>query len=114
MNARAITSGRPARARRDESAGHPEWCEGGHHCTAFTMPDGAHQSRPETWLVEYGRLVGTRRRDRSGRDRVELRVMLDLADDEHTAQAQARHLMAVTHLVIGRVFGTDQPAGVRS
>ncbi|GAA2352266.1 hypothetical protein Cme02nite_26040 [Catellatospora methionotrophica] len=107
MNPRAITSGRPARVKRDVSAGHPDWCEGGHHCTANTMPDGEHQSRPETWRTDLGRIVGTRLRNRHGHDRMELRVVLDLADDEDLAQAQARHLMAVTYTVVRRVFGAE-------
>ncbi|GAA1381345.1 hypothetical protein [Catellatospora chokoriensis] len=101
---RALTDGRPRRVKRDESAGHPEWCEGGHHCTALTMPTGEHVSRPEIWITDVGRFVGTRRRDRHGNDRMELRVLLDLADDEDIAQAQARHLLAVTRVVVDRVF----------
>ncbi|MFC7246020.1 hypothetical protein ACFQO7_26380 [Catellatospora aurea] len=30
--------------------------------------------------------------------------MFDLADDNDIAQAQTRHLLAVTHLVVTRVF----------
>ena len=92
-----------------ESAGHPHWCTGGHECTALTMPDGEHTSIPEIWITEVGRVVATRHRRRDGyRNRMELRVVLTLDPREVIAHAQCRHLVAVTHLMLRRVFGLDQ------
>ncbi|GIH03391.1 hypothetical protein Rhe02_14580 [Rhizocola hellebori] len=89
-----------------DSAGHPDWCAGGHVCTALTMPDGEHTSIPEVWRAEVGRVVATRHRRRDGRrNRMELRVVLTLDPAEPVAQAQCRHLIAVTHLMLRKVFG---------
>ncbi|GAA1384152.1 hypothetical protein [Catellatospora chokoriensis] len=102
-------AGRPALHHKGK--GCPDWCAGAHHCTANRLPSGEHASIPEVWLTDLGRLVATRYRDHAGNDRVELRVVLALADDETTAQAQARHLLAVTHMVVTRVFGPDKQEG---
>ncbi|GHJ47448.1 hypothetical protein Cs7R123_47900 [Catellatospora sp. TT07R-123] len=83
--------------------GHPAWCARAHHCTAER--GGQHASVPEVWQTEHGRYVATRYRDRRGRGHVELRVVVRLADDDATAQAQCRHLLAVAYHVVGRVFG---------
>ncbi|MEV4414993.1 hypothetical protein [Catellatospora sp. NPDC049609] len=99
---RALTNGRPG--HRD-TGGHPDWCEGAHHCTANSLPSGEHASRPEVWITDIGRFIGTRYRDRAGRDRMELRIVLDLAEDERIAQAQCRHLMALACKVVSRAFG---------
>lgn len=89
-----------------ESAGHPQWCAGGYVCTAATMPDGEHTSIPEIWRTEFGRVVATRHRRRDGHDNhVELRVVLTLDPHEPVAQAQCRHLITVTHLMLRKVFG---------
>ncbi|MEV4415080.1 hypothetical protein [Catellatospora sp. NPDC049609] len=102
---RALTDGRPA--RREQVGGHPDWCARAHHCTAG-LPGGEHASIPEVWQIEGGRMVGTRYRDRAGRDHMELRIILGLPDDETTAQAACRHLMATSLMVVRRVFGLDQ------
>ncbi|MEV4411409.1 hypothetical protein [Catellatospora sp. NPDC049609] len=105
---RALTDGRPARRH---SGGHPDWCEGGHHCTALTLPTGEHASRPEIWLTDVGRFIGTRYRD--GRDHMELRIVLNLDDHDDIAQAQCRHLMALAYKVVCRAFGRSEGAGAR-
>jgi hypothetical protein len=93
-------------AAAQESGGHPEWCTGGHRCTALSLPDGEHASLPEVWVTEVGRVVATRYRRRDGhRNHMELRVVLSLDPAELVAQAQCRHLIAVTHLMLRRVFG---------
>ncbi|MFG1785833.1 hypothetical protein ACGFIU_25655 [Rhodococcus oryzae] len=103
----ALTTGRRT-VRPDRENRCPGWCARAHHCTARRLPGGEHASIPEVWVTDVGRFIATRYRDQAGHDRVELRVVLDLADDEDTAQAQARHLLAVTRVVVDRVFG---PAG---
>jgi len=85
----------------------PDWCARAHHCTA-ALPGGEHASIPEIWQIEGGRMVGTRYRNRTGHDHIELRVILGLANDEPTAQAQCRHLMATSLMVVRRVFGLHQ------
>ncbi len=100
---RALTSGQPV-ARRDESAGHPMWCAGGHHCTFGRMPAGQHASIPEVWVTDLARLVATRYRDERGRDRVELRVVLKLDNDERSAEDQARLLLAGTYAGLRHVL----------
>ncbi|GHJ43303.1 hypothetical protein Cs7R123_06450 [Catellatospora sp. TT07R-123] len=101
---RALT-GRPG-APVAAADGHPDWCARAHHCAADR--GGQHASVPEVWDTDQGRYVATRHRDRRGRDHVELRVVLRLADDDATAQAQARHLLAVTYQVVERVFASDR------
>lgn len=100
---RALTSGRRT-IRPDSEKRCPSWCARAHHCTARRLPGGEHASRPEVWVTDVGRFIATRYRDQRGHDRVELRVVLALADDEDTAQAQARHLLALTRVVVDRVF----------
>jgi hypothetical protein len=38
----------------------PQWCAGGHHCSASYRRDGQHRSLPFTWPRPYGGLVITR------------------------------------------------------
>jgi len=95
-----------AAAMGQESAGHPNWCTAGHECTALSMPDGEHTSIPEIWRTDVGRVIATRHRRRDGyRNRIELRIVLTLDPYEDVAQAQCRHLIAVTHLMLRKVFG---------
>lgn len=71
---------------------HPEWCVGGHHCTAKSRTDGEHASEPEIFRTGHGRIVATRYRRADGsRDRVEVRVVVDLdVVDSDRAELQAR------------------------
>jgi hypothetical protein len=110
---RALTTGRPVE-RTDQPAGHPSWCAQGHHCTALTMPAGEHASIPEIWLADLGRFIGTRYRDQRGADRVEVRAIVALADNELIAQAQARHLLALTCTVVQRAFSTNPNSNVKN
>lgn len=103
----AITGTGAPSSEPADVAGHPVWCAGGHHCTAFTMPTGEHVSIPEVWQTSFGRVVATRHRGLDRANRMELRVVLRLDSRERVAQAMCRHLVATVCLLVARVFGTD-------
>lgn len=71
--------------------GHPDWCARDHQCAA---PVGPHRSDPLTWRASHGVFVATRVQEPDGRQRLEVRVVVDLADDESAAHAQARQVAA--------------------
>ncbi|HCT80127.1 MAG TPA: hypothetical protein DGT23_26895 [Micromonosporaceae bacterium] len=86
----------------------PDWCGSGHHCTALSSPAGEHSSYPEIWRTDRGRLIATRHRDaHTGADWIELRSVVALDPAEEVAQAQARHLIAVSYLVLDRAFSAS-------
>lgn len=85
-----------------KSSGHPEWCARGHHCTA---PTGEHASVPEVWQTDAGRIVATRYRSASGRDRIEVRTVARLPEGEPGAQAYARLLIALAGDSLRRAAG---------
>lgn len=87
---------------QDIATGHPDWCAGGHQCTA-EMPAGEHASDPEVWRTEHGRVVATRHRNRRGNS-VEIRFVVRLPDSEHQAQRLIRHLIAAGYLMLSRVL----------
>jgi hypothetical protein len=93
------------RQRRYDQEEHPWWCAQDHRCTALTLSDGAHISNPEIWTTLQGWVIATRHRTRG--DWVELHTILQLPADEQIAEAKARHLLAVTALVVERVFSPD-------
>lgn len=83
--------------RRDKQ--HPDWCGRNHVCTA-AGPRGEHRSYPMTVDVDAGRLVVTRIRTRTGRDQVELRMVVDVPADPVTAQRAVRGLvMRLCHAI---------------
>lgn len=57
----------------------PEWCAGGHHCTA-RLDGGTHASTPEVWDTSTGRVVATRHH-RGRRGYLELRFSIRLPDE---------------------------------
>jgi hypothetical protein len=61
-----------------------EWCAGGHRCQPRL---GEHRSEPWTIRTRYGVIVATRLRQH-GRDRLEMRTLVELPAD----QARARRL----------------------
>ena len=69
-------------ARRDY---HPSWCGRGHVCSA-DRPGGEHRSNPETFDTRLARLVLTRILTVAGRNRVEIRTVVDLPADPATAR----------------------------
>lgn len=82
---------------------HPDWCAGGHHCTA---PGGEHASEPEVWETSVGRMVATRyQRAGTGASRMELRVVVSLPSDEATAVRLARHVVGLTYVTVDRALG---------
>lgn len=83
----------------------PDWCAGGHHCTA-QLGSGGHASTPEVWDTDTGRVVATRRCDSDG-SWLELRITISLRGDmaEHITIALMRYLVAGIHHSIGRMLG---------
>jgi len=71
---------------------HPGWCGRGHVCS-HDRPVGEHRSHPVTFDSNAARLVATRIRTRAGRDRIEIRAVLDLPADPHAARTVARLLV---------------------
>lgn len=70
----------------------PDWCAGGHHCTA-RLPSGEHTSTPEVWDTDVGRVIATRHlRTRGGH--VELRIVVPVPGDEAAAVGLMRQLIA--------------------
>jgi hypothetical protein len=74
---------------------HPDWC-GQNHLCSVDGPAGEHRSYPVTVDGTAARLVLTRIRTRNGRDRAELRLVVDLPADP-------RHARQVTSLVVAGV-----------
>jgi hypothetical protein len=84
------------RLDRERRPAHPEWCAGGHHCTASRRSDGEHASEPESFRTDVCKIVATRYQRADGsRDRVEVRavVELDLVDEDR-AVLQSRTAIA--------------------
>jgi len=76
-------------------AGHPPWCEQGHHCTYPMRPHG-HASVPEVFVTRVGRVVATRHgSDRRGH--LEVRIVLPLPElPEEEVETFMRAAVAVT------------------
>jgi hypothetical protein len=90
--------------RRD----HPEWCAGGHHCTAGRRSDGEHASVPEPFRTDVGKIVATRYQRANGtRDRMELRIVVELDQaDEESVQQRARVAIAAVYEALARRCAT--------
>ena len=74
---------------------HPAWCGQGHVCSN-DRPGGEHRSNPVSLDTTSSRLVATRIRTQTGRDRMEVRIVVDLPADRAQARAIARRV--VVHL----------------
>lgn len=91
------------RGRRSPSRGCPDWCAGGHHCTA-RLGTGSHASVPEVFPTDLGRVVATRYLHTSG-GHVEIRIIVPLPEGEAEAVGFMRALVAAAHQGIARVCG---------
>lgn len=95
---------------------HPEWCAGGHHCTA-SRPGGEHASVPEVWRTGLGRVVATRSQTVGGGGWVEVRFVVPLPADEVRAVRLMRALLVAAFVVLSRARrragggGAHGPAG---
>jgi hypothetical protein len=93
--------------RRRSDRGCPEWCARGHACTAqHGYPGGEHRSDPVTLQMLYGTMVATRVVNLAGRGRLELRLQVDLAADEHLAGAQAARIGEEVDRAVRRALAT--------
>jgi hypothetical protein len=85
-----------------------DWCAGGHRCQPLLRE---HRSDPWPIPGPYGTLVATRVRS-AGRDRVELRALVDLPSDAQQAEDMARLLAVGTDLTI-RAIRVGELAPIR-
>ena len=85
---------------------HPAWCGQGHVCSN-DRPGGEHRSHPVIVDTETTRLVATRARTQTGRDRIEVRVVVDLPT--HAGQAMARRFILRLH----QLLATTRPGDTR-
>lgn len=82
----------------------PDWCAGGHHCTA-QLGSGTHASTPEVWHTETGRVVATRHL-RGRRGWLELRISIPLPDGDETMVVGLMRLLLVgAHRAIAKILG---------
>jgi hypothetical protein len=79
----------------------PDWCAGGHHCTA-SLAKGSHTSVPEVWRTDVGRVVATRHQHTRG-GHLELTIVVKLPEQEGAAVPFMRHLIAAAYYLINRV-----------
>ena len=82
---------------------HPDWCAGEHHCTADD--GGEHQSIPEIWKTDHGRVVATRFLTAAGRGWVEVRHVVPLPFREEDAVPLMRELVAAGSWALSEVVG---------
>ncbi len=82
----------------------PDWCAGGHHCTA-RLGKGSHASTPEVWETGIGRVVATRHAHTSG-GHLELTIVVKLPEQEDAAVGRIRHLVAAAYWLISRVVAS--------
>lgn len=93
------------RDRRLKTTGCPDWCAGGHRCTARL--GGEHVSPPEVWDTGTGRVVATRylhsRSVHTSGGHVEIRLVVPLPVGEEEAVEMMRALIAGTHHAASRI-----------
>jgi hypothetical protein len=75
---------------------HPAWCGHGHVCS-IDSPAGEHRSHPVTVDGTTTRLVVTRTRSRTGRDRIEVRLIADLPHDPRRAKRTVALIVTGVH-----------------
>src|SRR5262245_10123954 len=107
------TAGGMARPSRDR---HPDWCAQGHHCGL-----GEHQAAPIVLdIAGRGRIVLTRILAANGRQHVEIRTGVTLADGDHAARAHLAHILTELEGHLTRIirpptgWRTSTPGGGRS
>lgn len=77
---------------------HPIWCAGGHHCDWRLYrgrPAGRHRSTPLQLHTHLGTVVATRVQTYTGRDQIDLRIVVDLpfTPDTQVQDAVGRALL---------------------
>lgn len=79
---------------------HPDWCVGGHQCTATWRSNGEHVSHLELWDTSVGRIIAQRIRSGDGRrDHIEITVNAPLdPTNNKRAESRARALIAAVYL----------------
>lgn len=99
-----------AYAVKDRS--HPEWCVGGHRCSASWRTGGEHASLPEVWAASAGSVVAVRYRSRDARhDHIQVTVSAPLDHtDEDRAQLQARAVIATVYAAVAQLAELDTAA----
>jgi hypothetical protein len=79
---------------------HPDWCAQGHHCGL-----GEHQAAPIVLDVPgRGRVVLTRIMAADGRQHVEIRTGVTLADGDHAARAHLAMILAELEAHLTRII----------
>jgi hypothetical protein len=76
-----------------------DWCAGGHLCSPTLR---VHRSEPWTIRTRYGVIVATRVRH-GGRDRLELRTVVELPSDQVAARRLSVRLLLAVDRVIRRI-----------
>jgi hypothetical protein len=79
-----------------------DWCAGGHRCQPLLQE---HRSEPITVRTRYGSLVATRVHQR-GRDRLELRALVDLPAHQPHARRLAQLVLVGVDRAIRRLTAT--------
>ena len=99
-----------AYAVKDRS--HPEWCVGGHRCSANWRTGGEHASRPEVWAASTGSVVAVRYRSRDARhDHIQVTVSAPLdPTDEDRAQSHARAVIATVYAAVAQLTELESAA----
>ena len=97
---------------------HPDWCAQGHCCTAGSAGyGGEHRSQPVTLESSIGTVIATRTQRARGRrrDRMEIRLVVQLPDGDPDAQAwTARVLAERLHSALSAVIPPRPRFRVRS
>jgi hypothetical protein len=82
----------------------PDWCGGGHYCSAqHGYPSGQHRSEPVSWKRPYGSMVATRVETITGKPEFELRGQIRLSangDGEDPAGLLAQAILTAVDLAI--------------
>lgn len=81
------------------NAPHPEWCGGGHVCSADRA--GEHRSHPLTMDIDVARIIATRLQTTSGRNRLEVRTVLELPRGDLAAGQAAGVMLAGIRRALG-------------
>ena len=87
----------------------PIWCAGGHRCTVRQgYPRGEHRSDPISVRTPYGVVVCTRVQSVGGRGRLEIRLQVDLPDQEDLAEARAVEVASGVDRAVRCALGIDR------
>lgn len=93
---------------------HPPWCGQGHLCDSHAYRGsrvGQHRSVPLTFHTDVGSVIATRVRTSTGRDQIEVRLVLSLPRADEATQALAGDvLLARVHEALARPLRTGVAA----